>query len=45
MIREKALLEFLKDAACFLNKSWNLHSTKLQLYGNLLPISQTIQVK
>ena len=27
-----------------LNRSWRQHSTKPQLYGHLLPISQTIQV-
>ena len=29
----------------FLNKSWKQHSTKQQLFGHLLPISQTIEIK
>ena len=28
-----------------LNKSWEQHATKHQLYGHLPPISQTIQVR
>ena len=28
-----------------LNKSWRQHSTKQQLYGHLLPITKTIQVR
>ena len=28
-----------------LNKSWEQHPTKQQLYGHLLPILQTIQVR
>ena len=28
-----------------LNKSWRLHPTKQQLYGHLLPIMKTIQVR
>ena len=28
-----------------LNKSWRQHSTKRQLYGHLLPISKTMQVR
>ena len=27
------------------NKSWKQHSTKLQLYGHLSPISKTIQIR
>ena len=36
---------YRKILCAVLNKYWNQHSTKLQLYGHLPPISQTILVK
>ena len=36
---------YTRMACAALNKSWKLHPTKQQLYGDLLPISQTIEVR
>ena len=44
---EKARQKFHKNATKFniVNKSLKLHSTKQQLYGNLPPISKTIEIR
>ena len=44
-------IEKKRDNSCtsmlwtILNKSWKQHPTKQQLYGHLLPISKTIQIR
>ena len=37
--------EYTRMLRAILNKSWRQHQTKHQLYGHLLPITKTIQVK
>ena len=34
-----------KNVGAILNKSWRQHPTKHQLYGHLLPITKTIQIR
>ena len=36
---------YTKGHQAILNKSWRQHPTKLQLYGHLLPIMKTIQIR
>ena len=44
-LEKKLDKNYTKWLCAVLNKSWNQHLTKQQLYGHLPPITQTIQVR
>ena len=45
MARKEARRQLHKDVASNIKKSWQQRPTKHQLYGHLLPITKTIQVR
>ena len=44
-MKKKLDCNYTRMLRAILNKSWTQHSTKQQLYGHLLPITKTIQVR
>ena len=44
-IKKKQFGNCTRMLLAILNKSWKQHPTKQQLYGHLLPISKTIQIR